>query len=534
MPPFVRPGFFKPWPTSKRYTFKVPREYITCCGKRVRRRVITVIGVGSWVFPYECDCKRKNRKRRKRGKKYRVSTSHTRLRERNLQYERIGDVVAGSKLGDFKIYQNSVVQSSTLIHSTGSHVGSIAAERTWDATHPGPPYNIVGPFASVKTKISGAGKTPVAKYKSILFSPGRWWEYEGAFLDDGNWLTEISSNFLLQGIPSISGYDTLAWDKLKPKIPKADMGQFIYELRDLPRSLKTSFDGIVSSYRNLGGISAFAAGGKRSYSDASVIMNPRSVSDHFLNHEFGWRPLFSDYGKFIDAFTNVSDHISRITRDNGKWIRRRVVLQQETTQQHIGRQYYPGVDPWGFNIQGTCSDFVVDGVTCKGYFDITSIVETKTWATGYFTYYRPEFDMEIPLGNSYLGAVQRLMTLYGLRINPHLLWKITPWTWAIDWGTHVGDYLKRLDDFVVDGIVSRNVCIMQSMKRYAVKTAVINFGSGARTFVWKKELSTKARKVADSPYGFDLSWNNLSARQWAILGAIGVSRSANGFIARGA
>jgi len=40
--------------------------------------------------------------------------------------------------------------------------------------------------------------------------------------------------------------------------------------------------------------------------------------------------------------------------------------------------------------------------------------------------------------------------------------------------------------------------------------------------------------VADGPYGFNVPWNTITPRQWAILGAIGISRTSSGFISRGA
>jgi hypothetical protein len=261
-------------------------------------------------------------------------------------------------------------------------------------------------------------------------------------------------------------------------------------------------------------------------------MSPTVVADNFLNHAFGWVPFLSDIGKIVTTYQNQSSLISDLTRDNGTWKRRRVVLKAEENTRLLHREYYPGIMPWGFDIQGCCDTRTVDGIPCKGYFDLYETIKETVWATGWFTFYRPEFDMN--LSDDYIGAIQRLMTLYGVRITPTLLYKITPWTWLVDWFTEFGRYINRLDDFVVDGIVSRNLCVMRHTERAVVKQSNVFFQSGTRTFTWRRSQEIKARKVADSPYGFDLTWNNLSLRQAAILGAIGISRTNSGFISRGA
>jgi hypothetical protein len=373
----------------------------------------------------------------------------------------------------------------------------------------------------IKTKVPGANRTGSGNFKKIT-SPGNWWEYKGSFVDDGDWFTDVAGNYLTTAIPTVTGYDSLAWDKLKPRVSQANLAQFIYELKDLPGQLETSANAFNNLYRSFGG----------GYS--TTIMHPKSVADNFLNHEFGWVPFLSDLWNLYDTYNRSNEFISQISRDNGSWVRKRRVLKEETTQRHIGRRYSAGVEPFGFNIQGVCDDMVVDGVTCKAYFDLTEVVTTKVWAVGQFKFYRPEFDSNDPAFGGLLETGQRLMTLYGLRISPSLLYKITPWTWTVDWFTSFGNYVQRLDDFVVDGIVSRGLCIMMSTTRSMTKTCVINFAGGRRTLQFRRSVDMKVRKVADSPYGFDSTWNNLSVRQLAILGSIGITRQNPGFVSRGA
>lgn len=513
-----RTGYFKPWPRRGK-TVHVPRDTCLCHGVVKKRLVVEVTGIGFYVE--KCGCERSKSSRNKSRSRHRSNSSFSRYRIRNPTLQRFGDLSAGAKLGLFKVFSNNQMQSSTQLNTTGAHGGSISTERCWDSVNSGPPYRATGPFALIKTEISGAGRVNGGLLKNIT-SPGNWWQYEGSFVDDGDWFSDPVGNYLTTAIPTATGYDTLAWDRLKPRVNRTNLAQFLYELKDLPGQLETTANLLNNSWRSFGG----------GYS--TVTMHPKSAAENFLNHEFGWVPFLSDLWDLYDTYNRSNEFISQLSRDNGSWVRKRAVLKSETTQRHVGRRYSAGVEPFGFQIQGLCNDFVVDGITCKGYFDLTEVVTTKVWATGHFKFYRPEFDSNDPAFGGLLETGQRLMTLYGLRITPSLLYKITPWSWTVDWFTSFGKYIDRMDDFIVDGIVSRDLCIMMSTKREMTKTSVINFAGGKRTFTWRRNVSMKVRKVADSPYGFDATWNNISVRQAAILASIGITRSNPGFISRGA
>jgi hypothetical protein len=507
-----------------------------------------LLGVGTifGAFVGKCPCSHQPRssKRKNRGhKKLSFSSAYSRYRERNLNLDRVGSIPPGAKLGLFKIFQNNQVSSSQQLNTTGAIGGSIEAERCWDSLNPYP-YVSGGPLALTKIRVPGPGAYSMSA-KSVS-APGNWWQYDGKVVDNGDWGPDTLGSYSMNAPPVITGFDTAAWDKTKPRVAQANMGQFIYELRDLPGQLKTSMDSIISVWRGLGLPSRFSSNLNSHgwsvpgyYTSIDSVVNSKTLADNFLNHCFGWVPFLSDYFKFLDVFSRAHELVSDITRNNGQWQKRRAVLQSDSTERLVTRLYYPGIEPWGFQIQGLCDTRPVDGIPCKGFTDIYEVVTTDIWSKGEFTFYRPEFDMNLPENqpenlSSYLAAIQRLMTLYGVRISPGLLYAITPWSWTVDWFTGFGNYVRRLDDFTNDGIVSRGLYIMRHMKRKVVKSSTIFLSGGQRTFTWERTLEHKSRKVADSPYGFDLTWNNLSLRQYAILGAIGITRSNSGFVSRGA
>lgn len=483
-----------------------------------------------------CKPSRFSRKvKRKKQTGYKVRSSPSRYREivppENRQFygdQRGRKISAGSQLGLLKSYNTSGnLSSTTQILSTGTPKDSQTLQRCWDVLNPGPPYRSGGPFAALKYRLPNAQSIGSLKMSSVgnpFFNGLARDEYSGLIVDDGTWPNDTTTSYFDSNIPTISGYDTLAWDKTKPHVSRTSLAQFIYELKDLPGQLETSANLLHNTWRSFGG------------GYAGTVMHPRSVADNFLNHEFGWAPFIGDLVKLFDLYDNATKYIADTIVFNNTWMRRKSVLEKSETITELGKISGSATMPSSsdFRFQNLLKDFSFNGVTTKGSCTINERKTTRVWAVGSFKYYRPEFDSSLEGFDSDWTRVRQLLTIYGLRVNPTLLWKITPWTWAVDWFTHVGDFIEHHDEFVNDGIVSRYLYIMKQTERYVTKTSVLNAWSGPRTFQWQRQLEKKQRKVADSPYGFDLTWSNLSARQWAILGAIGITRRDSGFISRGA
>jgi hypothetical protein len=329
---------------------------------------------------------------------------------------------------------------------------------------------------------------------------------------------------------NLNEYDSAAWDKLKPSIPKAGLAQFIYELKDLPGQLKTSAELFNREWLSIAGSKAMVP-----------IMRPTEAADHFLNHNFGWVPFISDLQKLYDVWNHTVEYIAAITRDNGQWVRKKRVLEQTETQtadimSGVDSGTIPSSSMLDSRNFGMCQPMNFGGSLLSGFCSFNTTTKRTVWASGQFKYYRPEFDVSTFDDSSFdmWNAGQRLLTLYGARITPTLLYKITPWTWAVDWFTGLGDHLQRLDDFVQDGIVSRGLYTMESLEKVMTKTSFLNFYSGPLTLNFQRRLLMKQRKLADGPYGFNTPWKTLSPKQWSILGAIGISRSNSGYISRGA
>lgn len=493
----------------------------------------------------------KARKRRKR-RKHSVTVAFSRYRERDLAGTSVlyrkdipSRLLAQSVLGQISRYVDGQKQAGLggNIVAGGDLPVSESRQKTWDQVNPGPPFRSGGPYKSILYHLPASTVVGQGSYTNAGrpgLPAGTFDMYQGGFADDGFWLGPNYGqiqNTNHTAFANLSSYHTSAWDKTKPQLPKANLAQFLVELRDLPRMLKTSAEAFNNKYLIA---EAQAIGGKR---DVSLpYMRPREVADHFINHEFGWKPFVSDLNKLFNVWNNSIEHIAAITRDNGIWVRKRRVLEEsdETTPSTVGgvgSASLPSSEMRGPTGTLLCQSLPSPiGVNARGYCLFSTRTKRRVWAVGSFKYYRSEFDPTQFNDHSYelLASVKRLLTLYGARISPALLYKVTPWSWLIDWFTNLGSHITRLEDFVNDGITARYLYVMRSEEKIFTKTCVLNFYSGPVTVNFQRRLTLKQREVADSPYGFNSPWNSLSPRQFAILGALGISRTNTGFISRGA
>jgi hypothetical protein len=343
-------------------------------------------------------------------------------------------------------------------------------------------------------------------------------KYEGCFyLSDQAWpgtgidFTNLSLNLGL-GSPLIPGLGTLenkVWDSTKPKIEQGGLFVAIAEIRDVPHMLKTSLEGFIDIYKHLGGKPSFRR-------------LPKKIANHFLNHNFGWVPFISDVQKFIGNIQNSSDRISRLERDNGQWIRRKVLLVNQTEDTDLGWGERSFVDPG--------SNYFIQGCyipTWKPYYNIKESKFTLAEGVGRFRYYLPYFDKSLPDANSALGALQQQLALHGARATPVNIYKAVPWTWLLDWISDAGRSLQAIQDANLDGMAAKYLYLVHHQVKTHTLRQFLPFGptnGGIKELQYSRVIDVKQRKEADAPFGFGLSWDDLSPKQLAILAALGISR----------
>lgn len=393
-------------------------------------------------------------------------------------------------------------------------------ERTWDEIHHGPPFKSGGPFIGVKSFLPHFDVKGSGVYESRDFPAGDGY---GHIVYTGGWGepyftgTDIDINeFINAGLdqtdnvlfPSLEPIAAGAYARLRPQLERAGMGVALAEARDLPRMFKTTAKGFHDVWKSMGG------------KHHTPFMQPKRLAGDYLNHQFGWVPFLSDLDKFFDVYANSAKYIAQIKRDNNTWIRRARVdkmIESET--------FLPGPG------NNRCEPYIGTKISRifaqPGSCGILQRNSTQVWYTGSFKYYRPEFDGSLHESSSddLFKHVHRLSTIYGARVNPSVIYRATPWTWLIDWFSNVGDVVQRANDQAVDSMVSRYMYLMHHLRRESVVQQILYLKDGGKkTLEWSRLAEVKRRVGADGPYGFGLSWGDLTPRQLTILGALGISR----------
>lgn len=225
-----------------------------------------------------------------------------------------------------------------------------------------------------------------------------------------------------------------------------------------------------------------------------------------------------------DAFDNSQIYLSQLTRDNDKWVKRFRQLLRTEEENKIYSGGGIGCSPSPFFLDKFYTPQSVGSGLTNGSWDLYDQKNTIIWAMGSFKYYRPEFDANLPGYSSYYQALNRRMTLYGLQVNPSVVWQATPWSWLADWFGNVGKVLDRVNADYLDSVVSRYAYVMQKQIRSLSSRHQIFLSDGTLHLEWRRMAESKQRVVAPTGYGFGLNWEMLSPKQLAILASLGISR----------
>lgn len=417
-----------------------------------------------------------------------------------------------------------------IVRPSASTAPALNYERTWDQTNPGPPFEKGGGFLSVKVKQQFSELQGGGIYKTRGTGPPdafRQERYTGAFAEppftgdlpyDHPHYANVgaaSDGFDSSMIPDLSGLGPEAYNRLRPPIEKAGVGQFIGELRDVPRTLQATSKAFHGYWNSLTSTS-------RKLSSKSPLMAPKKAADQFLTYQFGWVPFVKDVHDIINVMYNSKEYIDRAKADNNRWQKRRVVLGNTHNISVIEEGNGMAVWPAGETFSQMLAIGSNGGVVSPTW-RTTLEQSKKTWATGLFKYYRPEFDSSPSGTDSDWKRLMQIRLLLGLRINPSVLYKVTPWTWLGDWVTNVGRNISNATDRGLDGSVFKNLYIMCHTVDKVVFEQTVPFHTGTISMKWTRIIETKQR-VEGGPYGLGWAFGDLSGRQKMILASLGLLR----------
>nr|QDH89608.1 MAG: hypothetical protein H1RhizoLitter1328_000001 [Leviviridae sp.] len=250
----------------------------------------------------------------------------------------------------------------------------------------------------------------------------------------------------------------------------------------------------------------------------------RNSADEYLNQAFAWSPLASDVLKTVRAVIKSKEILDQYMRDSGRNVRRSFdyqpeVISSSTKDDEIASSLN--------NLSWSTNGFTTVYNTRADSLGVcTTTIETtrKEWFRGAFTYYTDEGSTLIDKINL---ASQKAQKLLGVKLNLETLWELAPWSWLADWFTNIGDIIAINSAISTDNLVLRYGYFMQTYKtNITVVHPGVNFIYGGNTgpISQSMEFITKER-IRATPYGFGLSTDGFTPLQWAILGALGLTKS---------
>lgn len=365
----------------------------------------------------------------------------------------------------------------------------------WDELHPGPPYRTGGPLGIYE--FSTDERTPKGGVDVICPFGYR---YVGGFLPTSMPSQSLGYGsldvFKESGDCDVSAYGAVGWNRFRPTRSPADLAVFLGEIKDVPRMLKTTAKAFKETWKAMGG--------------SLRGFGPKKVAQNWLNTQFGWIPFLSDLRKFHATTQNLSQRIAQLRRDNGHWIRRGGTVTTDSSVEMLFEQSSPGLWP---GISTWCYDGPPYG---SGRMDLS--YSRHVWFEGRFRYYMPSVNV------AWKWNPRAVAHLYGAMPSPSLIWELTPWSWLIDWCSNVGDVIANVSSIGLDGLCAKHAYIMGTTSKTATWTGTANFkGVGPVTYSWSASYTGKSRSAA-SPFGFGLTSDMFSVRQWSILSALGLTR----------
>lgn len=287
------------------------------------------------------------------------------------------------------------------------------------------------------------------------------------------------------------------WNKFKPTRPEGGVGQFIGELRDLPKlpvllALKGGLRDRVREYSR--------SGAKNSASD-------------FLNVQFGWLPFYSGARDIVKAVLDTDRRLAQLKRDNGRPVRRSGIISKEESIS----QNFETNNLGGFTVP-THDSQLYDGGERRW---TTTKTTTTYYFSGRFRYFIPGL-----LKPKLDAATEKALmsVLYDASLSPHTLYQLMPWSWLIDWVSSVGPSINNIVNDPAVNLVA-DYAYVTAHKVVQKDVAVIGkLKQGPTYTTGYTQIQEVRQREKASPYGFGLYMSGFSPKQLAILAALGLTK----------
>jgi len=259
--------------------------------------------------------------------------------------------------------------------------------------------------------------------------------------------------------------------------------------------------------------------GIRAFRERSI--NAVKGSDEYLNYVFGVRPFKSDLQQMAQAVLKAAKLLTQLNRDSDRIVRRRFTQAETVRVDDLGTDTSSGslLGLPGFNNQSPPPMF--SSIPSQLVRDI---VKQQYSFSGAFTYHLSQAYGFLGNLESY---VQKANHLLGLEINLETIWNLTNWSWLVDWFADVGGFLHNVSLFHSNSLVMRYGYVMchTTHTRQRTVRGLVPIGYCSHNTVNSYATVVAKQRRRATPYGFGLNEASFTDAQWAILGALGLSRA---------
>lgn len=383
------------------------------------------------------------------------------------------------------------------------------ADSTYDHGHPFSTVKIERSFSTVNLRSSNG--------QVSYYGPACVFNGSGALLAspfDGS-VTNGKPSIQPGASPTVDlSYGAKAISKTIPTLPVAGIAAFLGELHEgLPRRI----------------------GHSTLFSEQADVF--RGIGDEYLNVVFGWKPFVSDIKKFAYAFSNAGKLLAQYRKDSGKTVRRKYAFPplHDTASFPAYTIGFGGSDvrpsscikiPIDNSAISTFSSPEIDSLVTFGStasVHQSAVVKQRYWFSGAYTYLVSEDDSFLGRMESY---VQQANKLLGIKLTPDVLWELTPWSWLSDWEVNIGVNISNMTALGQDNLALRYGYLMhESVFRHYVSTSPVTSYSGWSGPIRSTYRFTTKERVRSTPFGFGSNPASFTERQWAILGALGLTKA---------
>ena len=243
-----------------------------------------------------------------------------------------------------------------------------------------------------------------------------------------------------------------------------------------------------------------------------LINSLRRMAEEYINVEFGWKPLLNDLRTIAEVVPKYDDIWRQLVRAHHRVHKKRFVLYDDVISSSSSGPYRgtflakPGVTK-------CYPGFVASG---NEYLTVSTVRRMKVWCSGQFRVGLPNVNLPgIPEAD-----FRRWRHALGVFPTPSLVYKVTPWTWLIDWYTNLGVIIDNWEAYLIDGVVADYAYVMCHIREDETRVVTGPYGNGRAHYV--REVLARDRA---NPYGFGLSNTDLTLSQKAILTALGILKA---------